>query len=525
MIRIKNIKLDINYEEEQLIESIAMKLRTKSKNIRKIEIVKKALDTRKKGQFKYVFTIDIKIDQEHKYLKIKDVEETQVVKYKVEKVRNSGLRPVIIGSGPAGLMSGLILAEAGLQPIIIEMGKDVDSRKKDIEEFWKTGKLNKESNVQFGAGGAGTFSDGKLTTGIKDMRRNKLLNELIYAGAPEDIIYLSKPHVGTDILIDVVRNICEKIVNLGGEIKFETKMIDFSTSEDNEIESITVLNSDSKEVINCTDVILAVGHSSRDTFELLSEKKVDLQAKPFSVGLRIEHLQSDVNTCQYGDVELGSAEYKVSTKIGDRGVYSFCMCPGGLVVASSSEENTVVTNGMSYYMRDAENANSALMVGVLPGDFGGDTNPLAGIELQRQLEAKAFEMGGSNYNAPGQMVKDYLGNKTSEKFGKVTPSYTPGVTSTNLNDLFPSYINESLKVALVDLGKKVKFFADGEAVLTGVESRSSSPVRVIRNDMMQSNIRGIYPCGEGAGYAGGIVSAGIDGIKCAEQVIISIKER
>ncbi|MGL5020813.1 MAG: NAD(P)/FAD-dependent oxidoreductase [Mycoplasmatales bacterium] len=527
MLRIKNIKLEIDHHENSLKDKIIKILNIKSSDIKSWKISKKGLDSRRGAKLIYNYTVDVLVDYEYLYLENKNVNIIEEYKYDVPKINNDGPRPIIVGSGPGGLFSGIILAEAGLNPIIIEMGKDVDSRKKDIDLFWKTGKLDVTSNVQFGAGGAGTFSDGKLTTSVNDKRRVKLMEELINAGAPSEIEYLSKAHVGTDILINVVRNICNKIEKLGGTIMYETTFVDL-TNNDNKLESIDIKDK-SGNITNilCNHLILAIGHSSRKTFYKLFEKGVDMKAKHFSVGVRIEHKQSDVNICQYGkaiDKIKTAADYKLSTHANeDRGVYTFCMCPGGVVVGATSEENQVVTNGMSYYARAEENANSALLVSIKPEDYNGLENPLNGIVFQRELEKKAFELGGKNYNAPIQTVGDFLDNKKSIKLGSINPSYLPGTTLSNLHDCFPDFISDALVVALNDLGEKMPVFANHDAVMTAVESRSSSPVTIMRDkDKYMCNIFGIYPCGEGAGFAGGIVSAAIDGIKCGEKVLENI---
>lgn len=525
MLRIKNIKIGVDSNENQLIVKASKQLGVKPSAIKNLSISKKALDSRRKNNLVYVYSVDVEIENEFLYTNIQNVDQVEKYEYKIKQINNSKNRPVVVGTGPAGLFTGLILAQSGLNPIMIEMGKDVDARQADIELFWKTGELNVNSNVQFGAGGAGTFSDGKLTTSVNDSRREKLLSELIRFGAPEEIMYLSKAHVGTDILRDVVRNMCNEIENLGGTILFNTKFIDFEL-ENAKIASITVESNEETKQIACDDLVLAIGHSSRDTFELLYAKKMEMKAKPFSMGVRVEHKQKDVNVCQLGEKyqNLDSASYKLSTHLDNgRGVYTFCMCPGGVVVASSSEIGRVVTNGMSYYARDLENANSAVLVSITPADFNGDENPLNGIEFQRKLEQLAFEMGGSNYYAPVQTVKDYLNNVKTTKLGNITPTYQPGVTYSNLNELFPAFINESLHEALINMGNKMSVFKQEDAVLTAIESRSSSPVSIMRDEQLMANYKGIYPCGEGAGYAGGIVSAAIDGIKVAEQVIANIE--
>ncbi len=520
MLRISNIKVHIDHIEEDIILKVCKQMKLKRNHIISYKIFKKSLDSRNKNNIHYIYSVDICVENEIKYAKLKNIRVVNEEKYTITK-SSLELRPVIVGSGPAGLYCALILAESGLKPIVLERGSDVDTRKKQIDDFWETGHLNTESNVQFGAGGAGTFSDGKLTTGIKDRRRQKFLQELIAAGAPQEVEFMAKPHVGTDILIDVVRNLDQKIRKLGGEIIYNAKFIDFDYT--NELEAITYIKNEKRHTIKTNNLVLAIGHSARDTFELLHKKKMEMKSKPFSVGVRIEHLQSELNKNQFGEYcnVLPAAEYKANMRTieENRGVYTFCMCPGGVVVAASSEKEMVVTNGMSYYARDLENANSALLVSVSPTDYGGETNPLAGLEFQRELERSSYIHGGGNYVAPAQLVKDFRRKVPSTTFGKVVPTYTRGVKLTNLYDVLPLFICDALNESLDALSSKIDIFSDGDAVMTAVESRSSSPVTIIRDEAYNSSIKGIYPCGEGAGYAGGIVSAAIDGIRTAEKII------
>lgn len=520
MLRISNIKVKIEHTEQDVIAKVCKQLRIKESHVIEYQVFKKSLDSRKKNNIHYIYSIDVKVQNEERFAKVPNVRIVTPEEYIVPKVK-SDLRPIIVGSGPAGLYCALILAEAGLKPIVLERGSDVDTRKEEIDKFWETGKLDTNSNVQFGAGGAGTFSDGKLTTGTKDPRRTKFLQELIDAGAPEEVAYMAKPHVGTDILINVVRNLDSRIHALGGEIIYNARFTDFE--QDGVVKTVKYIKDEQEQILETNHLILAIGHSARDTFELLAEKQLEMKAKPFSVGVRIEHLQADLNKNQFGEYchSLPAAEYKVNmrTREENRGVYTFCMCPGGVVVAASSEEEMVVTNGMSYYARDLENSNSALLVSVSPEDFGGLENPLAGIEFQRQLERSSFVHGGGNYKAPAQLVRDFQANVASTELGKITPSYTRGVTLTNLHDVLPEFICEALSESLSVLAGKLDIFGDGEAVMTAVESRSSSPVTLVRDSSYNSSIPGLYPCGEGAGYAGGIVSAAIDGIRTAEKVI------
>lgn len=421
-----------------------------------------------------------------------------------------------------GLFAAYTLARNGAKPILVEQGKCVEERIEDVEFFKQEGILNTLSNVQFGEGGAGTFSDGKLTTGVNDTYCNKVLELFYEFGAPESILYTSKPHIGTDNLINIVKNIRNEIVHMGGEVLFNTKFVDFDIEND-EIIGITLKNIESNEIYNMqtSNVILAIGHSARDTFEKLYEKNVNMKRKNFSVGVRIEHKQEMINRAQYGEktkLKLPPAEYKLAYHGKERSCYTFCMCPGGEVVASSSEENTIVTNGMSKFARDGQNANSAVLVNIVPEDFEG-SSPLAGIYFQKELEEKAFLLGGGNYNAPIQRVEDFFSNSLTNHIGSITPTYKPGVTFSNLNDLLPNFVSETLKEGIKYFDTKLKGFADADAILTAVETRSSSPVTIVRNEFGQANIAGLYPCGEGAGYAGGIMTAAVDGIKCAIKIM------
>lgn len=532
MLRVSNIKMPVKHNEISLKGVVANLLNINIKELNSFEIVGQAIDARNKNNVVYVYSVDVELENENKYENIKNVKKIEKQIYKTKKIKNyNGKRPVVIGSGPAGIFAALILAESGLKPIIIEQGKSVDEREKDVYTFFKTGKLNKYSNVQFGEGGAGTFSDGKLNTNTNNFRMQKVYDELIKAGAEKKISYMSKPHVGTDKLIDIMRNIRNKIENLGGEYRFENKLVSLNY-ENNKVVSVVIENvsENNKEKniyeIDTDFVILAIGHSARDTFYMLNEKNIKMERKIFSVGVRIEHRQSMINNSQYGKFadRLPAAEYKLSAKASNgRGVYTFCMCPGGVVVPAASEEGRVVVNGMSYSKRDLENANSAILVNVYPEDFPGD-NILAGIDFQRKLEEKAFILGGSDYKAPIQLFGDFINNKVSTKLGKVKPSYFRGYKFANLNEIFPEYINSALKEGIKDMDKKIRGFGSEDAILSAVESRSSSPVKIPRDERYYSNIEGIMPCGEGAGYAGGIMSAAVDGIRCAESVIDSLTE-
>ncbi|OIJ10641.1 hypothetical protein BKP35_13205 [Anaerobacillus arseniciselenatis] len=525
MLRISNIKLradfDPSKEQELLIQKIKKVLRVKQDKILSFTISKKSIDAREKNNVQLVYSVDVEIENEKSYLGIKNVSSFEPFQYVIKKSKKT-TRPVVVGSGPAGLFCALLLAEHGLNPIVVEQGMDVDRRKIAVEKFWKDGVLDTNCNVQFGEGGAGTFSDGKLTTGIKNTRIPKVFNELVEAGAPKEISYLAKPHIGTDILITVVRNIRKKIERLGGEVRFETKMKEL-VIESGGVRGVILEQQGKTESIETDSVVLAIGHSARDTFFMLKDLGVEMVPKPFAVGVRIEHLQKDIDEQQFGCFAssplLGASEYKLNAHLANgRGAYTFCMCPGGHVVAAASEKNTVVTNGMSYSARSGENANSALLVSVSPNDYNGDV--LGSIEFQRKLERKAFEVGGSNYFAPVQLVGDFLADKPSKQLGRVTPTYTPGVTPTDLRECLDEFIVESLKDGLRAMDKKLAGFVKHDAVLSAVESRSSSPVTIRRNPLtFESNIKGLYPCGEGAGYAGGITSSSVDGIKCAEALL------
>lgn len=434
------------------------------------------------------------------------------------QVKNKGTtRPVIVGAGPAGLFAALILVQNNIKPIIVEQGQAVEKRKESVDHFLRTGKLNTSSNVQFGEGGAGTFSDGKLTTGIHSPFCRKVLEEFVHFGAPEQILYVSKPHIGTDHLIHIIKNMRQYIITRGGTFLFDTKVVDFEI-RDNYLVGLHTICNQLEETIVANKVILAIGHSSRDTFQKLYEKGITMEAKNFSIGVRIEHLQKWINEAQYGTItklNLPPAEYKLAYHSNTgRSCYTFCMCPGGVVMASSSEANTIVTNGMSHFLRDGKNANSALLVNITPKDFISNS-PLAGIYFQKDLEEKAFSLGGSNYFAPVQRVEDFLKNQKSKYIGEVKPTYQPGFTLANLQEILPNFVASTLKQGLQFFDDKLHGFAHPDSILTGLETRSSSPVKILRNEKLTSNIAGIYPCGEGAGYAGGIMSAATDGIKCA----------
>lgn len=515
MLRINNLNMPLNASTVDLKKTVAEKLACRIADIQDFKISKKSVDARNKNNVHFVYSVDCK--EIVSLPSDKDIEQITPPEKLVYHIKDDGVRPIVVGSGPAGMFAGLALAEAGLKPIILERGSEVDTRRQEVDVFWKLGKLNPESNVQFGEGGAGTFSDGKLTTGIKkDKFTAKVMEELYSAGAPQEILYLAKPHIGTDNLRVVVKNIRKKIIELGGEYRFNTKLEDL-VIKDERIVGVKISNNGEITELPATRVFLAIGHSARDTFEMLHRRGVYMEQKPFAVGARIEHKQSDINKAQYGKFAdspyLGAADYKMAVHFDNgRSAYTFCMCPGGQVVAAASEIGRVVTNGMSEFARNKENANAALLVGVGSKDFGSE-HPLAGMYFQRKLEERAFDLGGKNYAAPTQLVGDFIRNAESKKVKSVQPSYTPNVAWSNLAALFPKEIADALRKGIVEMGRKLRGFDNPDAVLTGVESRSSSPVRIVRDETFQSNIKGLFPCGEGAGYAGGITSSAADALK------------
>lgn len=524
MIRLNNIHLPLDYNNDLVLSKATKALGIEKKAVKSCTIFRRSVDARKKDNIFFMTTLDIElfINEEKICRRCKNAVIAKPYEYHIEKY-TATTRPVVVGAGPAGLFATLILAQSGARPILIERGKDVDNRTNDVNKFWTEGILDETSNVQFGEGGAGTFSDGKLNTGTKDSRQRKVLEEFVSHGAPDEILYNAKPHIGTDKLKSTVKNIRNEIISLGGEVLFETKLIGFEISN-NKIISAEVERFGKKEKIETDSIILAIGHSARDTFEMIYDKGLPVEAKAFSVGARIEHLRENIDKAQYGkfagNKNLGAASYKMNVHLENgRGVYTFCMCPGGKVVNASSEKNRLVTNGMSEFARNEVNSNAALLVGVYPEDFISE-NPLAGMYFQRELEEKAFIAGGENYHAPVQRVADFLQNKASTTLGEVTPSIGPDYTLTNLNKCLPEFITDSMRIAIKQMDKKLSGFADGDAILTGTETRSSSPIRILRNENLESvAVKGLYPCGEGAGYAGGIISAAVDGIKCAEKII------
>ncbi len=531
MLRLTDIKLPLNHDESALSEAILAKLGIAADQLTEISVFKRGYDARNNKDIQLIYTVDVAVNNEaillEKFDRDPQVRVTPNMTYKfvAQAPENLNNRPVVVGLGPCGIFAALILAQMGYKPIVLERGKAVRERTKDTFGFWRKQPLNPESNVQFGEGGAGTFSDGKLYSQVKDRKHygRKVLKEFVDAGAPEEILYVSKPHIGTFKLVSMVEKMRQQIIDLGGEIRFSTRVEKLDMDETDGELSVKGLHLNDGGYLACKQVILALGHSARDTFENLYEQGVYIEAKPFSIGFRIEHEQSMIDQCRFGDNAgnpiLGAADYKLvhHCKNG-RTVYSFCMCPGGTVVAAASEPGRVVTNGMSQYSRHERNANSAIVVGITPEeDYPG--HPLAGIALQRSLEELAYKAGGENYNAPGQLIGDFLAGKPSSELGEVTPSYTPGVTLTDLSKIVPDYVTAAIREAIPAFDRQIKGFAKAEGTLTGVETRTSSPVCIKRGKDYQSiNVKGLFPAGEGAGYAGGIWSAGIDGIRVAEAL-------
>lgn len=532
MIRIHNIKVHLDYTDADLKKIISRKLHIPAAHILEIRLRKRSVDARKKDTIFFLMTLDVKAVHEKKILqkcsKDKDISLAEDRKYKV-KVCHSPEKPVIIGMGPAGMFAAYVLAKAGLRPIVLERGCPIEERMEHVRNFRQNAILCPESNIQFGEGGAGTFSDGKLNTGIKDERIRFVLETFVRCGAPEEILWQAKPHIGTDKLPHTVRQFRNLIAALGAEVHFHAKFTGF-TEKNGYLQSIRYVHENQEYEVPAKHAVLALGHSARDTLEMLCETPMLLAQKPFSVGVRIEHLQSDIDKMLYGNhwnhPALGAADYKFAVHLKNgRSLYTFCMCPGGEVVAASSEPEHLAVNGMSCFARNGRNANSALLVCIMPEEFGSE-HPLAGMFLQRSIEQKAFVAGGGNYHAPVICVGDFLHRQESVTFGKVQPTYTPGTAFASPDMYLPAYICDTLRQGIREMDSRFKGFADKNAVLTGVESRSSSPVRILRNaDFYSVNIKGLYPCGEGAGYAGGITSAAVDGIKCAEAVIQHLQQK
>ncbi|WP_208279895.1 NAD(P)/FAD-dependent oxidoreductase [Massilia oculi] len=532
MLRINELKLPLNHPETALREAILARLGVPGADLVDFTVYKRSYDARKKAAIVLIYSIDAEVRNEAAVLaRLKSdqhVMPSPDVDYKfvqVGKPAPGTPRPVVVGTGPCGLFVALVLAQMGLNPIILERGKIVRERTVDTFGFWRKRKLNTESNVQFGEGGAGTFSDGKLYSQIKDSNHHgrKVLTEFVRFGAPEEIMYVSKPHIGTFRLVKMVEQMRAEIIRLGGEIRFETRVDDVLIEETGGVRQVVGVRLASGEEIATRHLTMAIGHSARDTFQMLYDRGVYIEAKPFSIGFRVEHPQSLIDVCRFGpnagNKLLGAADYKIVHHASNgRSVYSFCMCPGGTVVAASSEEGRVVTNGMSQYSRAERNANSAIVVGITPDDYPG--HPLAGIDFQRELESRAFVLGGGTYDAPGQLMGDFVKGRPSTEFGAVIPSFRPAVHLTDLATSLPDYAIVALREAFVAFDKQIKGYYKEDAVLTGVETRTSSPIRIRRNndDLQSLNTRGLFPAGEGAGYAGGIMSAAVDGIRVAEAV-------
>ena len=521
MIRVNGISVPLDFDFSGLEELCSKKLRIKRESIKSVRLSKRSVDARRKNDVHFIISVDITADNEGKLLRIiKNAVPVTKEDY-IPPAYKGRCRPVVVGFGPAGMFAALVLAMAGARPIVLERGADVDTRCKSVELFRTTGKLDPECNVQFGEGGAGTFSDGKLTTGVKDRRISWILEKFVEFGAPEEILWLAKPHIGTDKLRGVVKALRERVISLGGEVRFGARFCGFDISE-GRIVSVSYEKDGSQNSISTSQVILATGHSARDVFELLHEKSISLSQKSFAVGVRIEHLRQDIDRAMYGrsagHPALKAADYKLAVHLPNgRTLYTFCMCPGGEVMAASSENGRLAVNGMSYFARNEENSNSALLVNVGPEDYGSD-HPLAGMYFQREIEEKAYIAGGSDYHAPVSVLGAFL-DGGENVFGRVKPSYLPGTRFALPDEYLPDFVCESLRLGIKEMGKKIPGFDDAEAVLTGVESRSSSPVRINRGeDLVSLSAAGLYPCGEGAGYAGGIVSAAVDGMKCAEAV-------
>ncbi len=524
MIRISGIALPPGHDPEALLREAARLLRLPPAQILETRIVKRSVDARKKPEVRLVYTLDVRVgEREEQILRRSGCRRASIARdpeYVPPEVLPPGERPVVVGFGPAGMFAALILAMAGQRPLVLERGEDAFTRREKVERFFQTGHLDPESNVQFGEGGAGTFSDGKLNTGVNNPRSRWILERLVEAGAQADILIDAKPHVGTDVLVEVVQNIRRKIERLGGQVRFRAKVTDISVKNG----TLAGLRLEGGEEIPCRRAIFAIGHSARDTYTMLWKLGIPMEPKPFSMGVRIEQLQRTIDLAQYGrlDPRLPPADYKLVRHLPDRTVYTFCMCPGGYVVAAASEQGGVVTNGMSNSDRAGENANAALLVSVSPKDFPG-TDPLAGMRWQRTIEERAFALSGG-YRAPAQRVGDFLAGRPSAGPGKVLPTYRPGVVWGDLRLVLPEMICQAMAQALPLLDSTLSGFADPDGVLTGPETRSSSPVRLLRGADRQSGLAGLYPAGEGAGYAGGIVSAAIDGILSAEAVLEAIKE-
>lgn len=518
MIKLDNISLPIGFNNDIIKQICAKNIKISLKSIKNIEIIKLSLDARRKNNIKYIASIALDLDE-------KTAKSFPTLQYEIDRTglvyapKRISLPPVIVGFGPSGMFAGLALAKMGLKPIIIEQGKNVEERQEDVNNFWQNGNLDKYSNVQFGEGGAGTFSDGKLNSNLSNSYCKKVIREFYNFGAPKEILYLSKPHIGSDNLKNIVKNIREEIIKLGGKVLFSTKFCDFCVEND-KLSKILIKNlqTDQEQTIETNHLLLCVGHSARDTFELLYKRNVTLKQKPFAMGVRIEQNQEKINQGQFGknyDKRLPNADYKLVEHLQNgRSVFTFCMCPGGQVVASSSNEGEIVTNGMSNFARDGKNANSALLVNVTPKDYNS-AHPLAGIYFQAKYEKLAYSLGGGNFAAPAQSVGEFLGKERAQS---ISTTYRPNIKFSQISKCLPDFVTASLKEALPKLNNKLEGFADNENLLIAIESRSSCPLTILRDENFESNIQGIYPVGEGAGYAGGIISSAQDGIKVAESI-------
>lgn len=515
MLRIHNVKVKLG--EKRYAKVISQFLNVREKEISHVTLVKQSIDARRQ-QVHFICSFDFMVPDEESYLK-KYTCLQKVKPYHYQYLPATDQHVLIVGSGPAGLFCAYVLAMSGQKVTIIERGQEVAKREKAVNDLMERGILHPQSNIAFGEGGAGTFSDGKLTTGVKNERIRYILETFVRFGAPDDILYMNKPHIGTDYLRQVIQNMRNFLISKGVTFLFETQMIDFHQKDPGF--DVVVLQNQKQQTIHTDLLVLAIGHSARDTYELLYHKNVPLQQKAFAVGVRIEQSQEKINHIQYkksaSSPYLKAAPYKLAVQSGKRGVYTFCMCPGGFVVPSQHEEGTICVNGMSYYARDGLNANSAVLVTISTDDFPS-AHPLAGIEFQRKLERKAFEMGGGQYFAPVQKAMDYIAGEV-HPLGKIKPTYQPGYQICDLNEVFPDFINQHLKEGLLLMNQKMPGFIDEDTILTGVETRSSAPLRILRGENYQSEINGLYPIGEGAGYAGGIMSSAIDGIMCAENIL------
>jgi len=529
MIKISDLIIPLTYDLEMLEDIVSKKLCIDHSRIECINITKRSVDSRNKQEIHFKMTVNVAVSGDENEIiynnKGKGISKETELFYIVPKKKELKERPVVVGCGPAGMFAALILAQAGARPILLERGLDVDSRRQRVLKFWQTGILDTNNNVQFGEGGAGAFSDGKLKTGKRDSRKMKVLSEFVEAGAPSEIMYMDKPHIGTDRLNETVKGIRRKIISLGGEVHFGAIVTDI-LRKDGQVTGVEFVENGKHIELSTENVVLAIGHSARDTFERLLISGIYIEQKPFAMGVRIEHPQKLIDKIQYGDFAghpaLGAADYRMVVHLKNgRGIYTFCMCPGGTVVAATSEENALVTNGMSEYVRDGRNANTALLVTIDNKDFGSD-HPLAGVMLQRRIESAAFEAGGGGYRAPVQRLEDFLYKRSTTAFGDVLPTYLPGTGFAGADSYLPDYITESLRQGIIEMGLWMPGFTYPDALLTGAETRSSSPVRIKRGESFEAiGIKGLYPCGEGAGYSGGIISAAVDGVLCAERILDS----